>query len=71
MIEDGNEDEVINVRLPRSEAKLLKAMIKREEAFSWLSNSLRNSFVWVIAGGLLSVLLFWEKIKSFTMGVTE
>jgi len=71
MMEDGNEDEVIEVKLPRSQARLLKAMIRREEAFSWLSNAFRNSLVWVIAGGLLSVLLFWEKIKAFTIGVSE
>lgn len=59
-IED--EDEIINVRLPRKDYELMRKMIQREHVFSWLERTFKASAIWVIAGGILSVILLWDKL---------
>lgn len=60
--EDFKEDELITIKLPRKEYEMLKVMIKREEASQWFVNYLKSSWVWVIGGGVLTLILLWDRI---------
>jgi len=65
---DFEDDELIIVQLPRKDYELMRSMIEREKVWSWLGNAFRASAVWVIAGGLLSVILLWDRIHGFFIG---
>ena len=57
-----NQDEVIIVKLPRKDYDMLRQMIDRAEVYSWLTAKLRASWVWLVAGGVLSLILIWKEI---------
>ena len=59
---DYAPDEVINVRLPRKDYELLREILVRENAYSWLGNRIRSFWVFVIAGGLLATFTLGEKL---------
>lgn len=63
------DDEIIIVKLPRAQYEILRTVLKREEAYNWVGNTLRSSWVWVAAGGLLSVIALWDTIKNLLIGV--
>lgn len=56
------EEELVNIKLPRKEYEILKTMIKREEASQWFVNYMKSSWVWIVGGGILSVILLWDRI---------
>lgn len=62
---DNSEDEIIDIRLPRSEYKILREMIRREETYSYLGKKLSSLWVWAVAGGILTVLALWDSIQTF------
>lgn len=69
MENDVNEQDIlVTVKLPRKDYELMRKMIEREEAFTWLSSMIRASLIWVIAGGVLSVFLLWDQIHNLVMG---
>jgi len=61
---DFKDDELINIKLPRSQYELLKTMIKREEANLWLTNALKNSWIWIVGGGVLTIWLLFDKFNG-------
>jgi hypothetical protein len=69
--EDFKEDELINIKLPRSQYELLKVMIKREQAYNWFTNWMRNNVLWVIGGGILTFLLLYDKIQLYIYGTVK
>lgn len=63
MSDDLNkQDEIVDIRLPRAEAEILRQMIKREETYTNITAMFKSSWVWVIAGGALTVITLWDKI---------
>lgn len=67
---DENEDDIIvTVKLPRAKLELLRKIIAREEAYGWLEGKLKTSWIWVVAGGILSLITFWDKIHAFMIKV--
>lgn len=68
MQNDYNDDELIDVRLSRKKYELMKQMIEREEAFNWIRRTLSASVIWIIAGGLVSLFLLWEKFQHLIVG---
>lgn len=65
MIDDINkEDELIDVKLPRKDFEIMREMIKKQEALSWLGRYARNVLL-VFAGGVITLITFWENISSF------
>lgn len=65
------DDEIITVRLPRSEYETLRRVLKREGAYTWFVNSLKSTWVWVVAGGVLSVVSFWDRIILMINGTVK
>jgi hypothetical protein len=63
---DFEGDELITVELPRSEYKLLKEMIARQEAYNWLTSRLKNSWLWVVGGGILTIWMLYDKFHVVT-----
>lgn len=66
---DFREDEIIEIKLPREEYKILKNIIEREKAFNWFKRSIKNSTIWIIGGGAVTFLLLYDKINVFLHGV--
>lgn len=65
----SGEEEFITVRLPKEDDQVLKEMIKEREAYSYVVAKLKNLWIWTVAAGLVSLLLFWESIKPFFIKV--
>lgn len=63
--EDFKDDELIDVQLPRSQYKILKEVIQREEAYHWFYRMIVTNWIFIVAGGVLTVLLLFEKLQSF------
>ena len=60
--DDNARDEVINIRLPRADYEILRKMIDERIASSWFENWVRGHWVWVIGGGILTIILLWDKV---------
>lgn len=60
--DDFKDEELISIKLPRSQYEMLKKMIKREEANEWFVNSLKNSWIWIVGGGILTLIMLWDRI---------
>ncbi len=63
------DDEIITVQLPRKEYKILRQVIEREEAYSWFKRQLATSWIWIVGGGALTLLLLWDKVYNLFDGV--
>jgi len=63
--EDFKDDELVDVQLPRSQYKILKEVIQREEAYNWFYRMIVTNWIFIVAGGVLTVLLLFEKLQSF------
>ena len=64
MTED--EDIIVTIRLPKSEADTLKEIIKEREAYNYLTNKLKTYWIFTVAGGLLVVWALYEKLVPIT-----
>jgi hypothetical protein len=60
------EDDIVTVKLPKSEALVLKDIIKEREAYNFLINRLKTYWVFTVAGGVLVVWALYEKIFPVT-----
>jgi hypothetical protein len=68
--DDFKEDELIDIRLPRKQYETLKLMIEREQAYNWFINTIKNNWLWVVGGGVLSIWLLYDKFHIlFSNGV--
>lgn len=63
---DFRDDELIDVKLPRKDYEMLREMIKKQEAMSWLGRYLKNVGL-VAAGGFLTLWALWDKISFLLM----
>lgn len=59
--DDFNKDELINIKLPRKQYELLKTMIEREEAYGWFTNTLKSSWLWIVGGGVLTLIMLYDR----------
>lgn len=62
--EDYKADEVIDVRLPRKDYETLREMLERENAYTWFKSTARSWWVWTVAGGVITLITFWDSIKA-------
>lgn len=60
--EDNKEDEVITFKLPRKEAEIIRQMIRERQAMNYIKGWVSTWWVWMVAGGILSVWALWDKI---------
>lgn len=61
--EDNKDDEIINVKLPRKDYETVRQIIRERQAMGFIKSWLTTSWVWVVAGGVLTVWALWDKIK--------
>lgn len=57
------DDEIVVLRLPRKEAKVLRQMIQRQQAMGWLWKWL-SAFGFVFISGILTLFSFGEAIRK-------
>lgn len=67
-LNDFKNDELINIKLPRKEYEVLKVLIEREQTYSRLTNSLKSSWIWVVGGGILTLIMLYDR---FHVGVIK
>ena len=60
---DSTDDEIVEVRLPRKDLKLMREMIEERQAMNGLRKILTRVF-W-FAGGLLTVVGLFEVFRRF------
>lgn len=56
------DDEIITISLQRSEAKVLKEMIREREAYNFFTNKIKTWWVWALAGGIITLIALWETL---------
>lgn len=57
-------DELVDVRLPRKDYDMLRSILERENAYSWLTSRLRSWWVFAVAGGIITLISFWDTVKT-------
>lgn len=60
--DDFKGDELINIKLPRREYEMLKTIIAREEAYNWLTSALRSNWLWIVGGGILTLIMLYDRL---------
>ena len=58
------EDEIIEVKLPMRDYKILREVIEREKTWNWITKWLKSGFMWTVIGTIIILLTFWEQIKK-------
>jgi hypothetical protein len=66
--EDFKDDELIVIKLPRKKYEILNNMIEREQAYNWFTSALKSSWLWIVGGGILSIILLYDR---FHIGVIK
>ena len=66
MSEENKLDEIIDVRLPRSEYDRLRKVLERERTYDWVGTKLKSNFIWVVASGVLTFIYLY---KEFFTGI--
>lgn len=61
---ETNPDEIIDVKLPRSEYDTLRELLKREEAYNYFTSKVKSFWVWTVAGGVLTVWALWDQFVA-------
>lgn len=67
--EDYKQDELVNVKLPRGDLEIVRKVIEREKAYSWLTLTLKTNWIWVVAGGCIALLTLYDKFYTLLTGV--
>ena len=65
---DYEEDELIDVKLPRKQFLLLKDFLEKEAATNWLESSFRRHWVWIIGPAALTLMYLFNEIKHLFNG---
>ncbi len=60
------EDEIVIVRLPKSSVKILQEVVRREEAYNWFHNKIKNWWIISVAAGVIIMLTLLEKVHEFS-----
>lgn len=55
----------------KEELEVLKAIIKEREAYNLFMNKIKSTWIWVIAGGVVTLLVLWEKIQILIAGAPK
>lgn len=61
---DTKDDEIIEVKLPRKEYKIMREMIEERQAMNGLRKWLTTKVFW-FAGGIMAVLGVFEAFRRF------
>jgi len=55
------DEDIVTVRLLKSEVETLEQLIKEREAYNFLINKLKTYWIFTVAGGVLVVWALYEK----------
>jgi hypothetical protein len=58
-----DDDELINVILPKSDYKIMRDIIERQKSLNWFGRYFRN-IIFVAAGGLLALIAFGDQFRT-------
>lgn len=61
---DTKEDEIIDVKMPRKDYKVLREIVEREKTFNWVVNWVRSGWVLIVASAGLLVVNFWDALRK-------
>lgn len=59
-------DEIVVVRLPKSSVKILQEVVRREQAYNWFHNKIKNWWIISVAAGVIIMLTLLEKVHEFS-----
>lgn len=65
---DYEQDEIVTVKLSRKEFEIVRKIIAREQAAGWFDTWIKNHWVWIIGGGIVSLMYIGDHIKSLFQG---
>ncbi len=65
--DDYKEDELIDMKLSRADYKILKEVLRREEAYNWLTSTLKNYWIWTVAGGVIFFITLYDRFSDGTL----
>lgn len=68
---DFDDDELIQIELPRKEYNTLKKMIEREVAYNWFISKLKNNSIFVIGGGIVTLFLLYDRLVPYLQGTIK
>jgi len=60
--ENFKDDVLIEIKLSRSQYVVLKNMLRREEAYGTFVGMIKSNWIFIVAGGVLSLWALWDKI---------
>lgn len=60
--EENRNDEIIDVRLPRSEYDRLRTVLERERTYDWVTTKLKSNLIWIVASGVLTFIYIYKEI---------
>ena len=60
--EDYEDDELVVVKLPRSDVRALRKVIERENVYTWFGTRIKSWWIWVIASGILTFITLYKDI---------
>lgn len=69
--EINRQDELIEIKLPRSEAETLRALIKERQTYNFLIMKIKNWWVFSLAVGALGLIAFGEKLQTLFLGAPK
>lgn len=62
-----NDEELITIELRKDELELFKKIMAREAAWNYFESKIKSTWIWVVAGGILTVWALWDKIMKVTV----
>jgi hypothetical protein len=66
-LQDFKNEELINIKLPRSQYDILKKMLREREAYTTLSTQVKNSWIWIVGSGVLAFMLLYDRFHPSWM----
>lgn len=69
--DDFKNDELIEVKLSRDQYQVLKEMIKRDQAYDWLTKKLKSNWLFVVGGGALTLWALYDKFQTALFGTVK
>jgi predicted DNA-binding protein (MmcQ/YjbR family) len=67
--EMNKQDEIVTVRLPRSEYDILRTLIQERETYRNVVTLAKTHWIWIVGGGVLTLYTLWDKLHMLLVGV--
>lgn len=59
-----NDDELTTIQLRKEEVELFKKILAREAAWNYFESVVKSTWIWVVAGGILTLWALSDKIRA-------